>query len=70
MQKIRPREERQSGLYISIETWVHDVLEYADDTRHHRKAHRRTGRIIDPFCIAEEIGGFVVQVWMARFLVK
>jgi hypothetical protein len=51
---------------ISVETWVHDFLKYVDDSGNQRKAPRR--RIIDPFSIAEVIGCFVVQVWMACVL--
>jgi hypothetical protein len=55
------------AVYFS-KTWVHDVLKYVDDNSDRRKAPKR--RIIYPFCIAEEIGCFVVQVWMARLLAK
>ncbi len=53
--------------YISVETWFHEVLKYGDERGDRRKARRRM-RIIEPFCISEEIGCFVVQVWMARVL--
>ncbi len=53
-------------IYISVETWVHDVLKYVDDRGDQRKTPKR--RIIEPFGIAEVIGCFVVQVWMARVL--
>ena len=62
----RTHEKCQSGRYISVETWVHDVLEYVGDHGDCRKAHK--SRIIHPFGIAEEIGCFVVQVWMTRVL--
>ena len=65
----RTHEKCQSGRYISVETWVHDVLKYFDDRGDQRNA-QPIGRIIDPFCIAKEIGCFVVQVWIARFLGK
>jgi hypothetical protein len=62
--------EMASGRYVSVKTCVHDLLKYVDDTGDRRKAQNRIDRIIDPFGIAEVIGCFVVQVWMARFLVK
>jgi hypothetical protein len=66
-----PEKRTNQGRYIfSVETRVHDVLKYVDDSGYQRNAHRGIGRIIDPFGIAEEIGCFVVQVWMARFLSK
>jgi hypothetical protein len=52
---------------VSGKTWVHDVLKYIDESGDHRNAQIRM-RIIDPFGISEVIGGFVVQVWMARVL--
>ena len=63
----RTHGKLQSGRYISVETWVHDVLKYVDDGGDHRNG-KYSMRIIYPFCIAEVIGYFVVQVWMARVL--
>ena len=66
-QNERMNNDNQAGRYLSVETWVHDVLKYVDDTGNQRSTqHRR--RIVDPFGIAEVIGCFVVQVWMARLL--
>ena len=65
-EKIRTHEKWQSGRYTSVETWVHDVLKYVDDRGDQRKTPIR--RIIEPFGIAEVIGCFVVQVWMACVL--
>ncbi len=57
----------QLDQYISVQTWVHDVLKYVDDLGGQRKGHPRM-RIIDKFGISKVIGGFVVQVWMTRLL--
>ncbi len=66
----RTREKWQSGRYVSVETWFHDVLKYVDDAGHQRNAQYRIDRIVEPFGIAEVIRCFVVQVGMARVLVK
>ncbi len=63
----KKREKKQSGRYISVETWFHDVPKYVDDGGDQRKAKPKMS-IIDPFCISEVIGCFVVQVWIARVL--
>ncbi len=63
------KNDNQAGRYLSVETWVHNVLKYVDDTGNQRNPHKGR-RIVHPFGIAEVIGRFVVQVWMARFLVK
>jgi hypothetical protein len=66
-QNERMKNDNQAGRYLSVETWVHNVLKYVDDTGNQRKTGRRR-TIIDPFGIAEVIGCFVVQVWMTRVL--
>ncbi len=63
---ITKEHQRRWSVWWSVETWVHDVPKYVNDLCDHRRAHKL--RIIDPFCIAEVIGCFVVQVWMARLL--
>ncbi len=66
----RTHEKWQSGWYVSVQTCIHDVLKCVDDSGDERKAQIRFGRIIEPFGIAEVIGCFVVQVWMASLLVE
>ena len=63
----RTHAKWQPGRYISVKTWVHDVLKYVDDSGDQRKAQNKMS-IIDKFCISEVIEYFVVQVWMACVL--
>ncbi len=66
-QMKRTYEKWQWGRHPSVETWVHDFLEYVDDSGDQRKWHPRMN-VINPFCISEVIGCFAVQVWMTRVL--